>query len=173
MRGRGTMGGNRRDDQVLHTGSKVSCFAQCSYKIVVGKQGLNINEPYEIKQQICNRRRNWQPIPVFSPEKFHGQRSLVGYSPQGQEESDMTEWWSKHTYKCNQFSWEMPYLSVLLGIQQRIRQTFIAYERDVIIKGDDLWNFKGRYIFIFIYFLKVDIFLKWKFDANNNNNNSK
>ena len=34
---------------------------------------------------------NWQPIPVFSPEKFHGQRSLVGYSPQGQEESDMTE----------------------------------------------------------------------------------
>ena len=25
--------------------------------------------------------RNWQPTLVFLPEKFHGQRSLVGYSP--------------------------------------------------------------------------------------------
>ena len=28
-------------------------------------------------------RRKWQPTPVFLPEKFHGQRSLAGYSPQG------------------------------------------------------------------------------------------
>ena len=27
--------------------------------------------------------RKWQPNPVFLPEKFHGQRSLVGYSPWG------------------------------------------------------------------------------------------
>ena len=26
-------------------------------------------------------RRKWQPDPVFLPRKFHGQRSLVGYSP--------------------------------------------------------------------------------------------
>ena len=26
-------------------------------------------------------RRKWQPTPVFSPRKSHGQRSLVGYSP--------------------------------------------------------------------------------------------
>ena len=25
-------------------------------------------------------RRKWQPIPVLLPEKFHGRRSLVGYS---------------------------------------------------------------------------------------------
>ena len=25
--------------------------------------------------------RKWQPVPVFLPGKFHGQRSLVGYSP--------------------------------------------------------------------------------------------
>ena len=36
-------------------------------------------------------RRKWQPTPVFSPGEFHGQRSLVGYSPQGHTESDMTE----------------------------------------------------------------------------------
>ena len=33
----------------------------------------------------------WQPTPVFLPEKFHGQRSLAGYSPWGHKESDMTE----------------------------------------------------------------------------------
>ena len=27
--------------------------------------------------------RKWQPIPVFLPGKSHGQRSLVGHSPQG------------------------------------------------------------------------------------------
>ena len=36
-------------------------------------------------------RRRWQPTPVLLPGKFHGQRSLVGYSPWGRKESDMTE----------------------------------------------------------------------------------
>ena len=36
-------------------------------------------------------RRKWQPTPVFLPEKSRGQRSLVGYSPWGQKESDLTE----------------------------------------------------------------------------------
>ena len=35
--------------------------------------------------------RKWQPTPVFLPGKFHGPRSLVGYSPQGHKESDMAE----------------------------------------------------------------------------------
>ena len=35
-------------------------------------------------------RREWQPAPVFLPGEFHGQRSLVGYSPWGCKESDMT-----------------------------------------------------------------------------------
>ena len=33
----------------------------------------------------------WQSTPVFLPEKSHGQRSLVGYCPKGQKESDPTE----------------------------------------------------------------------------------
>ena len=36
-------------------------------------------------------RRKWQPIPLFLPGKFHGQRSLVGYSPRGHRESDTIE----------------------------------------------------------------------------------
>ena len=37
-------------------------------------------------------RRKWQPTPVLLPGKSHGQRSMVGYSPQGHKESDTTEW---------------------------------------------------------------------------------
>ena len=33
----------------------------------------------------------WQPTLVFLPGEFHGQRRLVGYSPYGHKESDMTE----------------------------------------------------------------------------------
>ena len=36
-------------------------------------------------------RKAWQPTPVFLPEESHGQRSLVGYGPQGYKESDTTE----------------------------------------------------------------------------------
>ena len=35
--------------------------------------------------------RKWQPIPIFLPGKSHGRRSLVGYSPRGCKELDMTE----------------------------------------------------------------------------------
>ena len=35
--------------------------------------------------------RAWQPTPVFLPGESHGQKSLAGYSPQGHQESDMTE----------------------------------------------------------------------------------
>ena len=41
-------------------------------------------------------RRAWQPTPVFLPGESHGQRSLVGYSPQGCKKSDTTEA-SQHT----------------------------------------------------------------------------
>ena len=41
----------------------------------------------------------WQPTPVLLPEKSHGQRSLVGYTPWGRKESDTTE--QLHfTYSC-------------------------------------------------------------------------
>ena len=37
------------------------------------------------------QRRKWQPTPVLLPGKSHGWRSLVGCSPWGGEELDMTE----------------------------------------------------------------------------------
>ena len=52
-----------------------------------------------VMQETCIRslgqedpwRKAWQPTSVFLPGEFHGQRSLVGYSPWGHRESDMTE----------------------------------------------------------------------------------
>ena len=44
-------------------------------------------------------RRAWQPTPVFLPGESHGQRSLVGYSPWGHKESNMTKaTWHAHTH---------------------------------------------------------------------------
>ena len=45
-------------------------------------------------------RRAWQPTPVYLPGESHGQRNLVGYSPQGHKESEMTEV-AKQTAKSN------------------------------------------------------------------------
>ena len=51
--------------------------------------------------------RKWQPTPIFLPGKFHGQRSLVGYSPWGCKELDTTERLSTHTNWpiCSKFIW--------------------------------------------------------------------
>ena len=40
--------------------------------------------------------RKWQPIPVFLPEKSHGQSSLAGCSPKGRKVLDVTE--HSHNY---------------------------------------------------------------------------
>ena len=46
--------------------------------------------------KICWKRK-WQSTPVFFPGQFHGQRSLVDYSPWGHKVSDMTEHLNAHT----------------------------------------------------------------------------
>ena len=44
------------------------------------------------------RRRAWQPTPVFWPGEFHGQRSLVGYSPWGHKDLDTAEQLNKKKF---------------------------------------------------------------------------
>ena len=54
-----------------------------------------VTDVQDLKRTIyienSNWRRKWQPIPAFLPEKSHGQKSLVGYSPKGCKELDTTE----------------------------------------------------------------------------------
>ena len=48
-------------------------------------------------------RREWQPTPIYMPEEFHGQRSLVNYSPWGHKELDMTK--LPHTHTDSRKKW--------------------------------------------------------------------
>ena len=51
-------------------------------------------------------RREWLPTPVFLPEEFHEQRSLVGYSPWDRKELDTTDCLTHtHTPHHAQFCW--------------------------------------------------------------------
>ena len=47
--------------------------------------------PIRVFLRIGNWRRQWHPTPVLLLGKSHGWRSLVGCSPWGRIESDMTE----------------------------------------------------------------------------------
>ena len=44
----------------------------------------------------CSRK--WQLTPVFFPGKFHGQRTLAGYSPGDCKELDMTKRLNTHAH---------------------------------------------------------------------------
>ena len=70
-----------------------SVWDECNCAVVWTLFGIaflwdwNENWPY----LAVGRRRQWHPTPVLLPGKSHGQRSLVGCSPWGREELDMTE----------------------------------------------------------------------------------
>ena len=65
---------------------------------MVYKQLLHYVPWIRSSEQVWNRlcllgiwRRQWHPTPVLLPGKSHGQKSQVGCSPWGHEESDTTE----------------------------------------------------------------------------------
>ena len=59
---------------------------------VVKNPPVNIEDSGDMGQiPGSGRSLGGDPIPVFLPEKSHGQRSLEGYRPNGCKESDMTE----------------------------------------------------------------------------------
>ena len=75
----------------IFLGSKITADGDCSHE---SKRCL----PLECRRPGFDPwvgkipwRRIWQPTPVLLPGESHGGRSLVGYSPWGHKESDMTE----------------------------------------------------------------------------------
>ena len=96
-------------------------------------------------------RRQWQPTPVLLPGKFHGRRSLVGYSPWGWEESDMTEWFHFHLslpcigegngnllqYSCleNPRDGRAWWVAVYGVAQSRTRLTWLSSSRFFLVKA--------------------------------------
>ena len=70
---------------------------------VLWRRGFHTLSPLRRELTVCGRQirekliaRQWHPTPVLLPGKPHGRRSLVGYSPWGREESDVTEQLHSH-----------------------------------------------------------------------------
>ena len=90
----------------------------------------------------------WQPTPGFLPGKFHGQRSLVGYSPWGHKESDMTERLTLAPFR------------VLITLFPNIYLLFLQ-PWAVIAYQKDLPSFFGCFFFSFLLTEIFDSLLKW------------
>ena len=56
----------------------------------LAQMAKNLPAMQETQVGKISRRTERQESPVFLPGEFHGQRSLVGYSPRGHRESDTT-----------------------------------------------------------------------------------
>ena len=89
-------------------------------------------------------KRKWLPTPVFFPGKFHGQRSLVGYSPWGHKESDITECTHKHTqghFKGNigrkRLSWVLGWTSFMVQRQQEPKMLTVT---GFCLGSDPIWS---------------------------------
>ena len=93
-------------------------------------------------------RRKWLPTSVFLPGKFHGQRTLVGYSPWGHKESDMNERLT--------FSLSFKILKMQEGIGQ-----FNHHILFTILRIYDTSSVKNAVFqkFLFIYFCLCWVFL--------------
>ena len=61
------------------------------------------------------QRRQWQPTPVLLPGKSHGRRSLVGCTPRGCWESDMTQWLPAFIFHSHALEKEMATHSSVLA----------------------------------------------------------
>ena len=61
--------------------------------------GILRTRPWSPRSCVCRLYfypwiRKWQPTPVFLPGEFHGQRSLVGYSPQvSKSQTRLSDFW--------------------------------------------------------------------------------
>ena len=86
---------------------EISCLSVASFAIILPKEAkdLYIENYKTLMKEIKEDTNRWRNIPCswirigegngnplqFLPGESQGQGSLVGYSPQGHKESDMTE----------------------------------------------------------------------------------
>ena len=84
---------------------------------LVAQMVKNLPAMWEIQVQSLGwedpLEKKWQPTPVFLPGEFHGQRRLVGYSPWGRKESDMTE---QLTLSFSLSYYILSYFKIMAGI---------------------------------------------------------
>ena len=82
-------------------------------------------------------RSKWPHTPVFSPEKSHKWRSLVGYSPWSHKELDRTYDWAS-TYPCNHH--QENYQNVPLNL--------LTWKAELLIYHHVSWNCLTQCLFV-------------------------
>ena len=84
--------------------------------------------------------------PVFLPGESHGQRSLVGYSPWGCKESDMTEHMSTHTHSVRKGI--VPPNNSLHGVKiygiRKLYQTYTHFGNSLVVQWLELGDFTAK-----------------------------
>ena len=96
----------RQKKLFIHMNYKFIWYPYCQFRSFPGGSAvMNPSANAEDKNLIPGKikspgigkipwRKKWHPTEIFLPGKSHGQRSLVGYSPWGHQESYITEWLS-------------------------------------------------------------------------------
>ena len=83
--------------------------------------GKNSRAPRQSESRFIERgthsiwSRKWQPTPVFFPEKSHGQRSLLGYSPRDRAGHDSATEHARTRAHIPQAACDLP------GLSQKVR----------------------------------------------------
>ena len=96
------------------SGKEYTCNAEDLEKTQV--QSLGWEDPWS---------RKWQPTPVFSPGKSHGQRSLAGFSPWGHKESDTTK--QLNNSNSNKRSKRIPYQRNIQKATEHLKRSLTSY----------------------------------------------
>ena len=120
-----------------------SLFYRCHMHLVLGFPGGSVvkNPPANAEDSRCRFDpwvgkipwgTKWQPTPEFLPERLHGQRSLLDYSPWDLTEPDTTEHTTAHEF------------GVVPKIQAQAQITAIF--SDVFS-----WNFYNVYFYISLW----------------------
>ena len=90
--------------------------------------------------------RKWQPTLVFLSGKWHGQRSLEGYSPWGCKESDMTEHMSTHTHSVRKGI--VPPNNSLHGVKiygiRKLYQTYTHFGNSLVVQWLEFHTFTAK-----------------------------
>ena len=91
-------------------------------------------------------RRKWQPTPVLLPGKFHGQRSLTGYSPLDRKRI-RHDWVTEHesaVYLPIFFLFHYRFIAVLkLWMPSPRRKSFIPWNTALICSSFPLWSYRS------------------------------
>ena len=122
------------------------CFSWLLVQYFFGPSGNGERGNLWKWQRFCNHRKrypiykaylqsdykfveyiSWQPTPVSLSGESYGQRSLVGQSPWGHKESDMTEHTRVHTYPYNAYNKTAAkgfYYSSILSMKSIVQLSF-------------------------------------------------